>query len=295
MTLSEISIAFNNCNGSSVKSFKQYILDQDFSTSDLDSGIDLLGSFNYILGDVEKLVDKSIVNICSADLLLSKGYFNWGFVTSYYSNFFLIQALNRLMLDFTSFNNKTINCVAKNYGLGILHLNTANNSKGSHESQYQNFYSLYSQFKYQKSIDRYWTLGVQQFKMKPEAFLRNIINYQIEKNIYYELDLELNKFNKIIKDNKNYKFDSKKMKVTKPENFAIYNLELALSRLRIALYILNYIANDNAEYKNYFIQRCKKRIKTISEKYPKVNYDIKSLFKKWLAFEEIETEQSIMV
>jgi len=295
MTLSEISIAFNNCNGSSVKSFKEYVADLDLSSENLESGIDINDSSNYILGDIEKLVDKSIINICAADLLLTKGYFNWGYVTSYYSNFFLIQALNRLMLDFTTYNNKTINCTVKNYSLDLLTLKYANNSKGSHESQFQNFYSKYSQFKFKKSIDRYWTLGVQPFKKKPEAFLRNIINYHIEKNIYYELDIKLDRFHKIIKDNKKYKFDSKKLKISKPENFSIYNLELALCRLRICLYILNYIANDNSEYKNYYIQRCKKRLKEVNDKYPNLDSQISNLFNQWLCFEDIETEQSVII
>jgi hypothetical protein len=105
MTLSEISIAFNNCNGSVNKSFKEFIIDLQLNDENLEKGYEINDSYNYILGDVEKLLVKTIINICASDLLLKKGYFNWGFITSYYANFFIIQALNRLTLNFSTFNS----------------------------------------------------------------------------------------------------------------------------------------------------------------------------------------------
>lgn len=295
MTLSEISIAFNNCNSSSNKSFKEYIKELELNQSDLETNYEVFDAYNYILGDVEKLIDKTILNVCASNMLLKKGYFNWGFVTSYYANFFIIQALNRLMLNFTTFNNKMINCSTNNYSNNSLKLKIANKSKGSHESQFQTFYDNYSHFKNQKSINREWNIGIRSFKLKPEAYLRNIINYHIEKNIFYELDIDLTTFNKIIVDNKKYKFDSKKTKINKPTNYSIHKLELALSRLSMAMYILNYIANDNSEYKNYFIVKNKKRLKNIIEKYPDIDDIIKNKLIEWLRFEEIETEQSVNI
>lgn len=199
------------------------------------------------------------------------------------------------MLNFTTFNNTMIKCSTNNYSNNSLELKIANNSKSSHESQFQTFYENYNHFKNQKSINREWNIGIRTFKLKPEAFLRNIINYQIEKNIFYELDIDLTTFNKIIIDNSKYKFDSKKTKINKPTNYSIHNLELALSRLYIALYILNYIANDNSEYKNYYIVKNRNRLKNIKDKYPDLDKIIVNKLTEWLTFEEIETEQSVNI
>jgi hypothetical protein len=295
MTLSEISIAFNGCNGNVNKSFKEFIIDQELNETDLESGFEVNDSYNYILGDVEKLLDKTLINICASNLLLAKGYFNWGYVTSYYANFFITQGLNRLMLNFTTFNKSTIICSSKNYSQKSLTLKKNNKSNNSHESQFQMYYENFKHFQSLKSIDRYWNIGIRAFKLKDEAHLRNIINYQIEKNIYYELDIDLVLFNNIIYDNINYKFDSKKLTISKPQNYSIHNLELALSRLRICTYILNYIANDNNEYKNYLISRNLKRIKNIKEKYINLDPKVESKIIDWLTFEEIETEQTVSV
>jgi hypothetical protein len=295
MTLSEISIAFNGCNGNVNKSFKEFIIDQELNETDLESGFEVNDSYNYILGDVEKLLDKTLINICASNLLLAKGYFNWGYVTSYYANFFITQGLNRLMLNFTTFNKSTIICSSKNYSQKSLTLKKNNKSNNSHESQFQMYYENFKHFQSLKSIDRYWNIGIRAFKLKDEAHLRNIINYQIEKNIYYELDIDLALFNNIISDNVNYKFDSKKLSISKPQNYSIHNLELALSRLRICTYILNYIANDNNEYKNYLKSRNLKRIKNIKEKYINLDPKVESKIIDWLTFEEIETEQTVSV
>ncbi|NES80102.1 MAG: hypothetical protein F6K10_00470 [Moorea sp. SIO2B7] len=88
LTFEEIAIAFRNCNGDSKSSFKDYLKNLYKSKENYDNGFILSNVNNYILTDIEKLLDKSILNICATDDLIIKGYFSWGFVTSYYANFF---------------------------------------------------------------------------------------------------------------------------------------------------------------------------------------------------------------
>jgi hypothetical protein len=189
MNLSEISIAFKNCNGDVKNSFKEYLINQNFGKEELTNGITLEKINNYILRDINYLVNKSILNICASDLLIKKGYFHWGFVTSYYSNFFSVQSLNRLKLNFNTWTNSGIDCSLINYNNQEIGIKYSNSSGGSHESQFNKFYENYSNFRNKKSIDRYWSIGIQPFKMRFEALLRNEINYQIEETFFYELNI----------------------------------------------------------------------------------------------------------
>jgi hypothetical protein len=67
-----------------------------------------------------------------------------------------------------------------------------------------------------------------------------------------------------------------------------------LSRLRVNLYILNYIANTNKEYKSYLIRNNTARIKNIKLKYPKVSPWIYDKIEEWLTFQEIETDDLLL-
>jgi hypothetical protein len=293
MNLSEISIAFKNCNGDVKSSFKDFLINQNFGKEELTNGITIQKANNYILRDVNYLVNKSILNICACDLLIKKGYFHWGFITSYYSNFFSIQSLNRLKLNFNTWTNSGIDCTLVNYNNQELEVKFSNSSGGSHESQFNRFYENYQNFRNRKSIDRYWGLGIHPFKMRFEALLRNEINYQIEESFYYELNLDYDDFIRIIEDNKNDPSKTRSV-IKSPINYSLPNLELALARLRVNLYILNYIANANIEYKSYFIRDNKARIKNIKLKYPNCSLWILEKFEEWLTFQEIETDDILI-
>lgn len=289
MNFFEIALAFKNCNGDINLSFKEFLINQKFISEDLSKGISINNANNYILRDIEYLLNKAIINIGASDLLLKKGYFHWGFITSYYSNFFSIQALNRLQLDFNTWIDSGIDCTLKNYNSQEIFLKYSNSSVGSHEAQFNRYYRNFENFKYKKSIDRYWTIGIQPFKMRFEPLLRNEINYQIEKDYYYELNLEYSLFESIIRDNKQ-DLSKKQVCIKSPTNYSLPNLELAISRFRVAIYILNFIANSNIEYKSYFIRNINSRLLNLKTKYPNISAWILNNFEQWLQFTEIETD-----
>jgi len=294
MNLSEISLAFKGCIGEAPLSFKDYLIRLNLLKDDLENGTVISNANDFILRDIEILLDKALINLSATDLLIKRGYFNWGFVTSYYSNFYSVMALNRLKLNFATYTSTGIECELNDYFKKELRIKLSNKSGGSHQAQFQKFYDNYLNFKNTKSIDRFWTLGIQQFKLRPEALLRDEVNYSIEEYYYYELKLDINDFNKICRDNTNDPA-KKREEITKPVNYSLPNLELALSRIRIIIYILNYIANTNLEYKSYFVRRCNQRITNIKLKYPKISSWLLSYLEEWLQFIEIETDDMLEV
>ena len=294
MNLEEIAIAFKNCNGDANQSFKDYLIGLSKPPQEYENGLIISKANNYILTDVEKLLSKAIINLCASDLLLKKGYFNWGFVTSYYSSFFSIQALNRLQLNFNTWTNFSIICQNKNYSQQELKLTKVDASKNSHETQFQLFFNNYVVWKNSKGIDRFWNLALQSFEYGGEPKLRNEINYSISNEYYYELNLDKNKFLKIIKDNKNSPFDKNNEAINDPINHSRNHLKISISRIRVISYILNYLANENNEYNSYFQRNMKIRKESIDQRYSNLSVWIKLLLEEWLHFQLIEKDDLIL-
>lgn len=287
MDLEEISIAFKNCNGDANKSFKSYLLELTKTPEDYKNGFVISHANNYILADIEKLLSKAIINVCASDSLLKLGYFSWGFVTSYYSGYFSIQALNRLEINFNTWTHHLVRCENKNYVNQDIKIKIANFSN-THQSEFNLFFENINQIK-SLEIDRFWNMGLNRFSQGDEASLRNEINYSISEEYYYELklDLNLNKFQKIINDNKKSPFSIKE-DINDPFNYSRHHLKLSMSRIRVICYILNYMANQNSEYQSYFKRNMLRRINSVKEKYPSLSGWILELLNSWLCFEVVE-------
>ncbi|MEB3149764.1 MAG: hypothetical protein VKL60_12155 [Sphaerospermopsis sp.] len=284
LTLEEIAIAFKKCNGDAKFSFKEHLHSLYKSKENYEKGFVISNINNYILTDIEKLLSKAILNICSTDYLLKKGYFSWGFVTSYYGNFFLIQALNRTQLNFTTWVNTSVECQFINYKAQDMNIKSIAKSTDEHQRQFQLFFNNFKDFKNRQGIDRYWNIGIQPFKLGSESEIRNKINYEISLEAFYELDLDEQEFKRIIEDNIYSPFiqDKEKSTIT---NYARQNLKLAIARLRMLTYILNIIAIRNIEYRSYYQRNMRNRLEAITNKYPDVSNWIAEHFKSWLIFD----------
>jgi len=288
MDLDEILITFKNCNGETNKSFKNHLLDLSKTPDDYKNSFIVSNANNYILSDIEKLLSKAILNICAVDHLLKVGYFNWGFVSSYYASYFSIQALNRLQINFNTWiNNHSVRCTVENYSNQDIRICIANSSN-THKSEFNLFFQNISQLQ-ANNVDRFWNMGLNSFIDGDEAFLRNEINYSISESYYYELqsNFDLSKFNKIINDNKKSPFEKEEI-INDPINYARKHLKLSTSRIRVICYILNYIANGNSEYQSYFRRNMTRRINSIKGKYPNLSTWMLELLSIWLQFEAIE-------
>ncbi|MEH2457613.1 hypothetical protein [Nostoc sp.] len=288
----EIAIAFSNCNGDAKRSFKKYLEDLYKSKEDYEKGFIISDANNYILTDIEKLLSKAVLNICSTDHLIKKGYFSWDFVTSYYSNFFLIQGLNRTQLNFTTWVSRSVDCQEKDYQKKNIHIKGIANSADEHQRQFKRFFENFSDFRSRKGIDRFWNIGIKSFDLGNESEIRNTINYEISPDTFYELDLETQEFHKIIRDNQYCPFKEDKEDSRIP-NYSRRNLKFAIARLRMLSYTLNVIAIRNIEYQSYYQRNMKNRLKAIQEKYPDVSEWIKDYFQNWLIFDSelVETDE----
>jgi len=285
LNFEEIAIGFRNCNGDSKYSFKEHLKNRYKSKEDYEKGFVISDANNYILTDIEKLLSKAILNICAADYLIKKGYFSWGFVTSYYANFFLIQSLNRTQISFITWVDRAVDCSYKNYQEQTIHIQAIDKSADQHQREFKRFFENFQHFRSRTGIDRYWNIGVRPFELGNESEIRNKINYEISSDTFDELDLDIQEFNKIIKDNNNSPFDKPKEDSKKIDNYARRNLKLSISRLRMLTYTLNVIAIRNLEYQSYYQRNMKNRLETIGQKYFDLSEWIKVHFNNWLIFD----------
>ncbi|MDB9447589.1 hypothetical protein [Anabaena sp. CS-542/02] len=284
LNFEEIAIAFTKCNGDAKVSFKDYLTNLYKSKEDYETGFIISDVNNYILTDIEKLLSKAVLNICSSDNLIKQGYFSWGFVTSYYANFFLVQGLNRTQLSFTTWVSRSVNCHGKDYLKKNIYIKAIANSTDEHQRQFQRFFENFKHFRSRSGIDRFWNIGIQPFELGNESEIRNKINYEIYPDAFYELDLDVQDFNKIIQENEisPFKQDNQKSRII---NYSRQNLKLAMARLRMLTYILNIIAIRNREYQSYYQRNMKNRLKAIELKYPHVSQWIQREFQNWLIFD----------
>jgi hypothetical protein len=284
LNFEEMAIAFRNCNGDAKLSFKEYLKTLYKSKDDYERGFIIFDANNYILTDIEKLLSKAILNICATDYLIKHGYFSWGFVTAYYANFFLIQGLNRTQLSFTTWVDRSIDCLSQNYQEKTIQIKAIDRSTDEHQRQFQRFFENFKHLRTRTGIDRYWNIGVRPFDLGSEPEIRNKINYEISVDAFYELDLDIHEFQKIIADNTHSPFDRPKNK-SKITNYTRNNLQLAIARLRMLTYTLNVIAIRNLEYKSYYQRNMSKRLQSIEEKYSDLSKWINEYFHNWLSFD----------
>ena len=97
MPLSQITSKFQNYTYNDTKIVSEYLTTLK-NSNQLDTNN--LQIQEYLLPEILVLLKKAVLNRFSTDLLFQKNYWSWGFVTLYYSNFYLAQALNRLKGNF---------------------------------------------------------------------------------------------------------------------------------------------------------------------------------------------------
>jgi len=98
MSLDSIVEEFQNYEYNSTKIISSSVKEE--LRINKNSNRDILEIKKYMLHEIITLLNKSILNRLSFDILFQKNYWSWGFVTLYYSNFFLAQTLNRLKGNF---------------------------------------------------------------------------------------------------------------------------------------------------------------------------------------------------
>ena len=97
MSLNNIVNEFQNYSYNDSTSISEYLNNLNISNS-LDT--ERLEIREFLLHEILILLNKSILNRFSTDVLFQNNYWSWGIVSLYYSNYFLSQALNRLKGNF---------------------------------------------------------------------------------------------------------------------------------------------------------------------------------------------------
>jgi len=152
-----------------------------------------------ILEDIGRLIEKAILNKLSSDLLFQKNYWFWGFVTIYYSNFYLAQILNKVSNKFFVYARENINKeIVYDSDLGSYTI-VCPNGENTHKRKFKLLKANYS---FLKTLDNSKLVSVLNsikvsdrdtlFKYTidndiKESEIRNKINYQLRH--YKELHL----------------------------------------------------------------------------------------------------------
>lgn len=291
MQLWEIAIAFRNCTGESRKTYAQHIR-ESFPRRQFDQPLEIRDAYNYILADVERLVDKAIINALAADSLFCRNQPSWAYVTAYYANFFLFQSLSRLHLDFHAYVDSYIHCRASNYSLQKLTVASRNRSD-NHQREYQAAKRIFGEMRQIGSIDRLWSIGSSAFRHGDEVELRNSINYEIRPDHYLELFAEESDQTSIRRARE---VDPFERTTDLPSRYAypIESLKYAVARLRIVTYTLNFVANRRPEYRSYYVRNMRRRADRIRSEYRDGSSWLTERLLQILAFESIPDEEAIL-
>lgn len=239
-----------------------------------------------LLNDIVILLEKSILNKLSSDIQFQKNYWSWGFVTVYYSNFYLAQILNRLSDKFYVYINDRLNkeVVYKNniYQFG------QQNGDNTHQREFKLLKSNYSKIKTFGNAKLQPIFNIFQTTHKDDIFkytidneikeseIRNRINYQLKhyKEIYsteQELSEHRRRFEDIINGNI-------------AEEYPDYFQLLAINEKRFLF--LSILLNEIKTINPAFVIKIQKLSGNINQKYDttfhSVNENTKALIGKLL-------------
>ncbi|MBL0703612.1 MAG: hypothetical protein JJV95_06500 [Sulfurospirillum sp.] len=200
MIFNDIVNEFQNYSYNDAASISEYLKSLNDSGS-LDS--EDLRIREFLLPEVIILLNKSILNRFSTDVLFQNNYWSWGIVTLYYSNFFLSQALNRLKGDFFTF----IPSYGRGQGRRNIKLDTdgkykllsiSNAYKDSHGGELKKIKENYSFLLLDSTQNNNFLRAISNIN---ESQIRNKVNYQLThfkelslKKFYNNISLEECKF-----------------------------------------------------------------------------------------------------
>ena len=209
----------------------------------------------YLLNEILILTNKALSNRFSADVLFQNNYWSWGIVTTYYSNFFLVQALNRLRGNFFTFINAYSNGNGKQ-GRRYIYLDNDGNFKltscpsgytDSHGGELKKFKDNYSFLLSNSTVYNKFIAGLA--SNYPESTIRGDINYKLEhykelSDFSFRNNLDFNKCKEIYRNYKNLQMSN----TEKEFKMLIINR----SRLELIFYILKEIKKTNSYFESEF-------------------------------------------
>lgn len=277
--LDDVISTFCNFNEEAPYNLSEYLNhNPDLIPMDKEMVSEAEGLARYILKDIDKLFDKSLLNLCSCDYLLNKGYFSWAVITAYYAGFFAVQALNRLQLKFYTFLNSQ-SVLIESIDFNDKFKLKIKNSKDSHQREFDLFMTSYSGDV--MGLEPFWRIGISKIDDRlSEPKLRNMTNYNLGKEYFNELDLSGEEFNRCIKTSgKRLEFSNS---LGEEKLLARKFLQVAACRMKMIKTYLLMISKKNIVYSLYFKRNNKKRYEEITRKYQLASGWIKSFMREVL-------------
>jgi len=178
--------------------FKEYTLSNDKFINEIIIDVDDYDLKPYLLNDIIKLLEKVILNKLSADLLFQKNYWSWGFVTIYYSNFYMAQLLNKIAGKFFLYKQQNFNkYVQFNKDIDLYNIPQSNNGETSHLREFKQLKNNYAYIKTWNDVKLQPILDKIGLKKKDILFKYTIDNDIKESEIRNEINYKLNNYQEI--------------------------------------------------------------------------------------------------
>jgi len=239
-------MVFNNI----VNEFQNYSYNDSTSISEYLKNLNASGSLDsedlriqeFLLPEVIILLNKSILNRFSTDVLFQNNYWSWGIVSLYYSNYFLSQALNRLKGDFfVQISQLDKRNIKLENGLYKLYTSVPRNEHIGEANKFKENYTFLlsnttENHKYLKAIS---TIN--------ESNIRNIVNYQLK---HYR-EFSFNEFKLGIDFEECYtEYENYLVNNTQNEEFKL--LGINNDKFNLIFHLLNYVEKTNEVFELEF-------------------------------------------
>lgn len=188
-----------------IRKFQDYTLSNDKFINEAIEDIDVYDLKLYLLNDIIKLLEKSLLNKLSADLLFQKNYWSWGFVTIYYSNFYMAQLLNKIVGKFYLYKANDFNkLVSYDKTNNMYSVPQDNNGESSHLREFKQLKNNFSYLKILEDKKLKLLFDVVKIDNKDTLFKFTIDNEIKESEIRNEINYRL-KYYKEIEQNQKLK------------------------------------------------------------------------------------------
>lgn len=178
--------------------FSEYTMSDSRFIGDIITEADSYNLEQYLLNDILKLLDKIILNRLSSDLLFQKNYWSWGFITTYYSNFYMAQLLNRIVGSFYMYKNESFNkYITYDKNLSLYNVPQNKNNEPSHLREFKRLKDNFSYTKTWNDIELKKLLDIINLESKDLLFKYTIDNEIQESKIRNEINYRLKNYKEI--------------------------------------------------------------------------------------------------
>lgn len=260
------------------KKFQDYTLSNDSFINEIIDSVDTYNLEPYLLNDIIKLLEKVIINKLSADLLFQKNYWSWGFITVYYSNFYMAQLLNKIVGKFYLYKTANFNKLVsydKNYKMYNVPHN--NNGESSHLREFKQLKNNFSYLKILEDKKLKPLCDIVKVDNKDTLFKFTIDNEIKESEIRNEINYRLKYYKEIEQNEKQKEIYTKFYQLILNDKISLLKDNRAFNLIQInqkRLLFLNIVINEIKNINPAFKLKLQRLYKKLTSKYDDEFHDI---------------------